>query len=70
MMAKKKMEWSKLTSTGRPIIEPSADQRAAAQEMVGMWQAFMDSGMDSDEAMKMVGIMMATSIENLDEDDV
>ena len=35
-----------------------------------MWQAFMDSGMDSDEAMKMVGIMMATSIETLDEDDV
>ena len=66
-MAKKKMEWSKLTSAGRPIIEPSADQRAAAQEMVGMWQAFIDSGMDEDQAMKMVAHMMTAVIE--DDDD-
>ena len=68
MMAKR--EWSKMTSAGRPIIEPSADQRAAAQHMVGMWQALIDSGMDSDEAMKMVGIMAAAAMEGEEEDGI
>ena len=60
MSKNKKFEWSKMTSAGRPIIEPSADQRGAAQEMVGMWQAFIDAGMDEDQAMKMLARMMTT----------
>ena len=68
-MGKKKMEWSKMTSAGRPIIEPSADQRAAAQEMVGLWQAFIDAGMDEDQAMRMVSTMTITAAMEADDDE-